>query len=210
MKLLLTSAGLGNTQIAQTFSQQLNQSTKISSALVIAYAKNNHEQFYVDQSVTELKNLGLLDVQTINLSESIVVALIEKKDVIYVCGGNTFAILQKMRQTGVDKYIVEAVSAGAFYVGVSAGSIIAGPSIELAGWGSEADLNEVGLTDLAGFNFTNIAIFPHYHPALADELNAFKPQVNYPIIPLTDTQALLIKDGEEKLIEGGEEYDFLK
>ena len=76
---------------------------------------------------------------------------------MYVCGGNTFKILHKLRETRLDVYITKQVEQGALYVGVSAGSIIAGPDIEIAGWGSEGDENEVNLQDLEGFNFTDIA-----------------------------------------------------
>ncbi len=54
------------------------------------------------------------------------------------------AILNKLRETRLDQFIIENVNKGSIHVGVSVGSIIAGPSIEIAGWGSEGDKNDIG------------------------------------------------------------------
>jgi len=51
-------------------------------------------------------------------------------DVLYVQGGNTFYLLDRMRRSGADGIIRKLVAAhGTVYCGVSAGSIIAGPDI---------------------------------------------------------------------------------
>src|SRR5690349_12841403 len=51
-------------------------------------------------------------------------------DVLYVQGGNTFYLLDRMRRSGADGIIHKLVAAhGMVYCGVSAGSIIAGPDI---------------------------------------------------------------------------------
>jgi len=115
-------------------------------------------------------------------------------DVIYLCGGNTFSILNKTRETKLDKFIIDQVKSGSVYVGVSAGSIIAGPSIEIAGWGSEVDKNEVGLKEINGFNFVDFSVFPHFHEELRNEVEDFKKQVNYRVFELTNEQAMFVEN----------------
>ena len=111
--------------------------------------------------------------------------------VIYVCGGNTFVYLDRIRKTGLDQFIVNSVrSSRSIYVGVSAGSIIAGPSIEIAGWGSQGDSNDVGLRNLEGLNLTNMVIYPHYTEELKAEVDEFKQKYGYLVQELKDNQAL--------------------
>jgi dipeptidase E len=125
---------------------------------------------------------------------------LKKFDIIYVCGGNTFAILNKLRETKLDQFIIEAVNNGTIYVGVSAGSIIAGPDIEIAGWGSEGDKNEINLKNLSGFNLANVGIFPHFHEELRSEVEEFKKKVSYEVIELTNGEAVLVKNNQVKKI----------
>lgn len=199
-KLLLTSAGLINKEISQVLLTELSKPLNKMRTLVVAYAKTPEEEFYVNQSKQELLNFGLRDVVVVNMHHQMGLENLGDVDIVYVCGGNTFAILNKLRGTGLDAYIVDQVDKGAIYIGVSAGSIIAGPDIEIAGWGSQGDKNEIDLKDVKGFNFTNIAIFPHFHEELRSEVEEFKNRVDYQVVELTDEQALLIKDDNVKII----------
>ncbi|MBU1255392.1 Type 1 glutamine amidotransferase-like domain-containing protein [Patescibacteria group bacterium] len=120
---------------------------------------------------------------------------------MYVCGGNTYYILKRFRETGLDKIVIELVNQGKIYIGVSAGSVMAGPNIEIAGWGEDGDKNDVNLKDLTGFNFTNIAVFSHFEEKNRQEVKEFKKKVNYPVIELTDNQAVFVK-GKNYIIIG--------
>ncbi|MBI2632852.1 MAG: Type 1 glutamine amidotransferase-like domain-containing protein [Parcubacteria group bacterium] len=107
-----------------------------------------------------------------------------------------------MRVTGIDIFIKKVIGQEeSLYCGVSAGSIIAGPSIEIAGWGSEGDTNEINLEDLTGFHFTDIAVSPHFKSYLQQEVENFKNKVTYPIIALTDGEALFVQDTHYTIIK---------
>ncbi len=201
MRLLLTSTGFVNKKIADVFLKQLAKPVEKCRVLIVAYAINSQEQFYVDESVQEIKEIGFKDVIVLNMHYPIDVNSIINCDAIYVCGGNTFAILNKLRETKLDKLIINQVNLGAFYIGVSAGSIIAGPNIEISGWGTEGDKNEIGLEDLSGFNFTGIVVFPHFHEELRSEVEEFRKKVKYRVMELTDNQAIFIDDLVERVIE---------
>ena len=199
-KLFLTSAGFINTKISQAFIGELYKPANKSKILIVAFAQDSKEESYVQQSKEELKKLGFKNIQIANMHHRIDISDRDKFDVIYVCGGNTFAILNKLRETNLDKFIKEQVNKNSIYVGVSAGSIIAGPYIEIAGWGSEGDNNEIGLKDLTGLNFTDIAVFPHFHDGLRNEIDEFRKKVNYRVIELTDDQAVFITQNQIKII----------
>lgn len=196
MKLLLTSSGLDNGKVRKKFLEVLGKNIQNKNVLFIFGTKNKEELFYVTESKKELIDLGILKKNIIdaNINKKIDITKLEKVsfDLIYFCGGNTYYLLDRIKKLKLDKLIKNLFDKGALYLGVSAGSIIAGKSIEIAGWGSEGDKNEVGLKDLTGLNFTNIAIFPHYHDELSSEIKEFSKKVNYPVRALKNTEAILI------------------
>ncbi len=195
MKLLLTSSGLDNKESKKEFLKLLNQNVKKIKILLIFGIKKEEEMFYVNESKEELIEMGVNEKNILeaNISKNINKNNFRDFGVIYVCGGNTYYILDRLRKIGFDKVIVNAVNKNILYVGVSAGSIIAGESIEIAGWGSEGDENRIKLKDLRGFNFTDMAIFPHYENRLKKEVDEFSKKVNYPVKPLRNGEFIVIK-----------------
>lgn len=196
-KMLLTSAGFINPETAEVLMKEIPKKAEWCKVLMVSYTQNKTEESYVTASKTELEALGFKDIKNINLHKPVKP---EAADIIYICGGNTYAILQKIKETGLDKFIIEAVNKGVLYIGVSAGSIIAGKTIEIAGWGSEGDANEVNLKDLAGLGFTDVAVFPHYKISQKEEVTELKSKVRYQIIEITDNQMVSIRGNKVKKI----------
>src|SRR5215213_905155 len=56
-------------------------------------------------------------------------AKLASKDIIWVCGGNSFYLTWILRETGADEIIKELVRAGTVYAGWSAGAVVAGPTL---------------------------------------------------------------------------------
>ncbi len=196
MKLLLTSAGLANENIKQGFLKLLGKNPETCTALIIAYGQNPEENFYINKAKEEVERLGFMTI-VLNMNDCPGISTLPDFDVIYVCGGNTFAILKKTRELGLPEYIKKQVEMGSVYVGVSAGSIIAGPDIKIAGWGADGDINEVGLTDTQGFKLTNISTYVHYDVERHfQEVEDFKKTVEYPVQAITNDQAIVIENGE--------------
>ena len=197
MKLLLTSTGLSNDHILATFMAMLPKQPADCAVLLVAYVQDEQEQFYIDQSKNELMEAGLVNITFFNLKDEKFDSKADY-DVIYACGGNTFAILERMRITGYDKYLIaRAGDEHLVYVGVSAGSIVVGPSIAIAGNGDD---NEVGLTDLAGLGIVDFAVSPHYVESEYDIVQHYRQQAGYDIIILTDDQSLLVENSERNII----------
>merc|ERR1719145_410795 len=55
-------------------------------------------------------------------------------DVIWAEMGNTYALRHHLRQSGGDAHVYQAMDAGAIYIGSSAGSIVAGKTVQIAFW----------------------------------------------------------------------------
>ncbi len=199
MKLILTSDGLSDENIIKSFRDILGVSVSQAKALLIAYAQTEEEKFFIKASQTELEQLDI-EVSVLNMGDKFDAdqLRLDVFQVVYVCGGNTFAILQQMRVLGVDTLITHHVQNGAVYIGVSAGSIIAGPDIEIAGWGADGDSNDVQLQDTKGLGFTNVATFPHFEKEIhTEEVDKFTQKVDYPVQAVPDGQALIVD--EEKV-----------
>jgi dipeptidase E len=193
MTLYLTSTGLENKQVAERFKKVfIKKDIKNISVLVISVQDNESDAFYLQKTKDELKSIGVSDIEVFELGDKPFIPTNENGyDVIYVCGGNTFVYLDRIRKTGLDKFVIDAVKSNkSVYVGVSAGSIIAGPDITIAGWGSECDSNDINLKDTAGLGLTNIVVSPHYRDELKTEVDDFRERYGYQVYELTDEQAV--------------------
>ncbi|MDD3487425.1 MAG: Type 1 glutamine amidotransferase-like domain-containing protein [Candidatus Moranbacteria bacterium] len=197
MKLLLTSTGLTNENVRKFFISQFDRLDK-KTTCVITSGRTKKEQYYIDESVRELSDLGI-KVTELNIARNDVFPYRSTFDIYYVCGGNTFYILDRMRKTKIDRFLIDAVVRGKFYLGVSAGSIIPGPDIEISGWGEAGDPNDINLQDLTGFGLVPYLIVPHYTEQEKADVEAFKKKrKGESVIELTDDQAIFVED--EKMV----------
>ena len=193
MKLLLTSAGFEkNPKIGKKFLEMIGKSaSKIKVIFVPTASEAESYRGYIEDDRKNLLKLGIKEanIKTLCLDHEIDYLEVENYNVIHVCGGNTFYLLKKVRESGFDKIIKKFIKSDGIYMGISAGSILMGPNIEIAKLG---DKNVCGMTDFTGLNYTDVAIFPHYNEKESEKVEEFKKKVDYPVLALTDNQALLI------------------
>ncbi|MDD5192264.1 MAG: Type 1 glutamine amidotransferase-like domain-containing protein [Candidatus Nanoarchaeia archaeon] len=203
-KILLTSAGFENPRIGKEFLKLLGKPASEVKVLFIPTASRTKEELhYVGKSKKELIGVGIKKENFINfnLDRELTEEELKKIDVIYVCGGNTFYLLYKIRENRFDEKIKEMINKGIVYVGASAGSMIMGPDIEVSGIKADWDKNDVGLKDLTGLKFTDKRISPHYADEYEEVIKKFEEETGKNVTRLTDKQAILIKDEEVKILE---------
>lgn len=200
-KILLSSAGLTSDCLSTALLNLIPKKPSEVRALIVSDIQDEDDAFFVNAVERELESIGIDDYRVFNLNCDECDLNIRDTNLFYICGGNTFHILHRLRVTGLDKLIKELVqSEQAVYLGISAGSIIAGPSIAIAGWGSEGDKNEINLKDLSGFGFVDFTVFPHYRPELKDEVEGFRKLIPYDIFEIEDTEGVVVSDGKRELI----------
>lgn len=97
---------------------------------------------------------------------------IKNSDAIILTGGNTFKFLHHLKESGLDKVIIEFAKSNKTIVGFSAGAIILSPTIEIAELPTLDD-NLVDITDLTGLGLIDFDVYPHYeeseHNSIVDE-----------------------------------------
>ncbi|MEI6835672.1 MAG: Type 1 glutamine amidotransferase-like domain-containing protein [Candidatus Falkowbacteria bacterium] len=207
MTLYLTSTGFENEYVAQRFKNVIiKKDIKQISFLVISVQDNDSDAFYLQKTKNELDKIGAINIDVFELRDEPFVP-VKEYDVIYVCGGNTFVYMDRIRKTGLDKFIIDSVKSDrSIYVGVSAGSIIAGPDITIAGG---EDSNDLGLVNLQGLCLTNFVIFPHYHDDLKTEVDDFRAKYGYQVYEITDEQAIRLSYSDMGALKGVISMEFV-
>lgn len=102
---------------------------------------------------------------------------------VYLAGGNTFSLMAALREHGADAVLAEAVRAGLPYIGCSAGSIVAGTSLEAAALMDDP----APYAGRDGMALVDVVVVPH-----AD--GTFGP---YPLSLIADTVA---RYGSQRLV----------
>ena len=115
---------------------------------------------------------------------------------VYVTGGNTYYLLRIFRDTGFNKILTELVKNGTVYLGSSAGSYIAGPTIEPATWSFPQRHFRYGIKDLSALNLVPFLIKAHYTEAKKDAICKGIATTTYKTYVLNDEQAILFDDGK--------------
>ncbi|MFA7244166.1 MAG: Type 1 glutamine amidotransferase-like domain-containing protein [Patescibacteria group bacterium] len=115
-------------------------------------------------------------------------------DILFVAGGNTFYLLSEARKSGFCKVAKEMVEAGKIYIGSSAGSYIACPTIEAATW-KNPEKERFGLVDLRALCFVDFILTAHYKDKYKDAVAEGKKTSRYRVVVLTDEQ-FVDKDGK--------------
>ena len=211
MKLLLTSAGWWKEiKIGKEFLRLANKNpSEIRIFLVFTPLKNFKKNKYILRALRQLRGIGILEenIWFFQLNRKVKNSDLKDIDAIYVLGGNTFDYLHRIRKTGLDKKIKDFVKKGGIYLGLSAGSYVACPTIEAATW-KRADNNAIGLKNLNGLNLVPFLITAHFEEKYRKVIKEAAQNTKYPIIALTDKQAVLIENKQTKIIGAGKKNVF--
>src|SRR3989344_6789029 len=194
MKLLLTSQGLTTNAIKNKFFEIVGKKpSEISLAFIPTASYPNANKPWVKEAKEGIRKTGItniVDIDLKNYKEKELYEALKSFDVIFVNGGNTFNLLYWVKKSGFDKVIKKLLKEGKTYVGLSAGAILACPTIEVALWKGMDDSSVVKLNSYEGLNLVNFHIFVHYLDKWRELINKEKDKLNKKLICLTDKQAI--------------------
>ena len=160
---------------------------------------------YVDEAKEAFENLGLnvevLDVSS--ASKDLIRRTLQRCDLIYVSGGNTFYLLQELEKSGAKTIILEQVKGGKPYIGESAGSIILAPNTSYAKDMDEAEKAAPQLKSFEGLGLVDFYPLPHYKSFPFEEVTEkmLVKHANLNLKTMTNQQALIVNGSQTKLVE---------
>lgn len=176
MRVLLTSAGLETNEIKECFIDMLSKEMAFVKALFIPTAAIDAGAIEVlPKCMNDLLNCGILNknIKVYDLHVGMKIEELRQYDVVYLCGGNTNYLLERINDTKFNKTLMEYIKGNGMVIGVSAGSIIFCNNL----------CDNLGLID------TKLDV----HCVTGDKSG----KLPYPLkdnVKLTDTSALVIRD----------------
>lgn len=127
MRVLLTSAGLETKEIQEFFVELINKDMSLVKALFIPTAAIDADAVAVlPKCMNDLLKCGILNenIRVFDLHRGMEMEELRQYDVVYLCGGRTQYLLQRINETGFHKTLMEYIHADGVVLGVSAGSLI--------------------------------------------------------------------------------------
>ncbi|MBQ9319134.1 MAG: Type 1 glutamine amidotransferase-like domain-containing protein [Bacilli bacterium] len=126
--ILLTSTGFDNENIKNKFIELLNKEIKDAKVLFIITAANDPDAVRVlSGCLDDLTKCGITDnnITVYDMHKLISQEEINKYDAIYVCGGSTKYLVDRIKELNIKPVIDKYITNGGIYIGVSAGSVCA-------------------------------------------------------------------------------------
>lgn len=203
--LLLTSQGM---QIQDEFVKILPKpAAEIRLAHVITASNEMRPRSWLDHDRNILVSMGIqvkdVDVQGKNSDD--VRSMLQDTDVIYVQGGDPYFLLKHAKESGFDGVVKELIEKGVLYVGVSAGTYLAGPTLEQAIW-RKPDRDTHGLrANESAMGLVPFLPVVHYLESGKELIRQGIAKTVYPVHILTDDQGLLVQDDVVTFVGSGEE-----
>lgn len=155
------------------------------------------EQAYGLAAVDRLNRMGLAAAWADRSGEP--VASLANTDAVFVGGGNTFLLLDRLVATGMRDAIRDRVLAGMPYVGASAGSNVAGPTIRTT--------NDMPIVEPPSFEAMGLVPFqinPHFVDRDPDSSHQgeTREQRLQEYLAVNDVPVLALREGAVLRVEG--------
>lgn len=127
MRVLLTSAGLETEEIKEHFMKLIGKEMSEVKVLFIPTAAIDAEAIEVlPKCMNDLLKCGIQNrnIKVFDLHTGMETDELRRYDVVYLCGGNTTYLLERVNATGFNTTLMEYIRTNGMVIGVSAGSLI--------------------------------------------------------------------------------------
>lgn len=213
MKLLLTSNGLSNKSISTALLDLVGRPFSECNAVFIPTAANveaGHKDWLI-KDLSSCVEAGFKEVDIVDISavpKDVWLPRLENADVLMFGGGNTFHLMRYVEESGLKEILPELLKPRV-YVGISAGSVIAGKSLDMSD--SERLYSEeigeykkdegLGFVDFLVRPHLNSEYFPKMRLSVLEGLAKEKPATFY---ALDDNSAIKIDGDKMEIVSEGE------
>ena len=201
-KLFLASLFKDVFQLFKEFANESLEGKKVT--FIPTAALPDQLDFHIQYNKDLLSKMGLV-VDELELSTAPYLDIankLERNDYIYIAGGNTFFLLQKINRSGAGNIIKDQINAGKLFIGESAGAIILAPNIEYSK-DTDDPLAAPLLKSFEGLNVIDFYPVPHYksEPLMeAVDIVISKYGNKLPLVPFSNSQAILVREEEWKIL----------
>jgi dipeptidase E len=177
------------------------------NAVFIPTASNLYtDRTWTDKDRDKLKDMGFTvrDLDLVDKKKEEIEEALKNTDVVCVAGGNTFYLLEKMKESGFDEVIKKRVHEGVIYIGSSAGSAVVCPTIGMVE-GLDDPKDAPNLISYDALGIIDFIIFLHYGDE--DYAEKYKPilerwtQKGYDYKYVKNNEALVINGDQCTLVE---------
>jgi dipeptidase E len=186
---LFSSGGTENHSIDEILVAQIGK--KVPKMTFISPGVDEGEEYY-DEFIDRFSQVGYCDFHLVHVDKNLTkrdIGKIEKSDLLYLSGGNTYYFLKYLRQGDLTPLLYKHMKSDRPLAGHSAGSILMTPNIHTAGYPyPDHDENEVGLRNFRALGWVNFEILPHYddNRQNAKIVRETSREVEHPIFALAD------------------------
>lgn len=163
------------------------------------------QQFFIDVE-NKIKNAGYnfvkYDIEDKSAKE--IEEFFSDKNIIQVDGGNTFYLLNAIRNSGFTEFLKNELNKEKIFIGTSAGAYIMCPTIEVADW-NPSGKSRFGITDFTALNQVPFVLKVHYTEEQKDLIQEKMKELKYSLRILRDGQGIFVEDGKYTFLGDGEE-----
>ena len=216
MKLLLTSNGLANEEIAQTLFELVGKKPEDTSIVFVPTASNVEEGdkvWLIDDLMNlkkqHFKSIAIVDIAAV--AENIWRPQMEEADVLLFGGGNTYYLMEWMNKCGLAPILPDMLKTKV-YAGISAGSMVTAPDLDLkrlkAIYGEEAELDEIKGLGYVDFYFLPHLNSPEFTPRVETTIDEAMKGITRKTYVLDDQSALTVVDGVVEMVGGGTHLEY--
>lgn len=156
-------------------SDQVSGKTQVDEASLKLFASNKPKIAYIpsqsdfqgkyfNEKIEWYKQFGITDLLYFDVDKEYDEGKIDELlscDGIFLSGGNTYYFLNSLKNRNFLPVLRNYVDKGGVLIGVSAGSIIMSPTIEIIKIYPSTSHNTVGLTDFSALGLTDFDFIPH-------------------------------------------------
>jgi len=161
----------------------------------VPFAAHDHDAY----TAKVRERLARMDLDVIPIDD------LDRADAIFVGGGNTFRLLKTLYDRDLLTPIRDRVRAGLPYLGASAGTVIAAPTMQTTN-----DMSIVEPPSFASFGFVDFQINPHYldpDPSSThrgetreERIREYLEENAGPVVGLREGSMLQVEDGVTTLL----------
>jgi dipeptidase E len=165
-------------------------------------ARTNANFLYRQQIKDAGYDIHEFDIE--NKSKDEILNFFEDKNIIQVEGGNSFYLLNAIRNSGYSDALIELFKRKIVYIGVSAGTYVMCPSIEVSDW-SDDTVNRFDVNDFTALNYIPFVLKVHYVDDQEEFVCEKMKTLKYPLRILRDGQGIIVENGKYAFMGDGEE-----